>query len=48
MAPDELVRLFDEYSRPEALDGLRAELAPGDVPTWAGFAGGVADAVRRA
>lgn len=48
MAPDELVRLFDEYSGPDALGGLRAELAPEAVPTWAGFAAGVAAAVRRA
>jgi len=48
LAHDDLVRLFDEYSASRALDELRAQLRPEEVPTWAGFAAGVAEAVRTA
>jgi hypothetical protein len=43
---DELAQMFTHYSEPGALAGLRAELAPGAVPTWGSFARGVVAAAR--
>ena len=40
-----LAAAFAEYSRPGALDALRGEVQPEDVPTWRAFAEGVAQAV---
>ena len=45
-AVDELAQMFTHYSEPGALAGLRADLAPGAVPTWAEFARGVVAAAR--
>jgi glycosyltransferase involved in cell wall biosynthesis len=46
--PDDLVRLFADYSDPALLSGLRAEVDPLTVPTWQEFASGVAGAVIEA
>jgi glycosyltransferase involved in cell wall biosynthesis len=43
---DGLVDTFVRYGDASALDDLRGELAPGDVPTWSDFARAVAAAVR--
>ena len=43
---DELAQMFTHYSEPGALAGLRADLVPGAVPTWAEFARGVVAAAR--
>ena len=45
-AVDELAQMFTHYSEPGALAGLRADLAPGAVPTWGSFARGVVAAAR--
>jgi glycosyltransferase involved in cell wall biosynthesis len=45
-AVDELAQMFTHYSEPGALAGLRADLAPGAVPTWGSFARGVAAAAQ--
>ena len=44
---DELAQMFTHYSEPGALAGLRADLTPAEVPTWAEFARGVVAAARR-
>jgi glycosyltransferase involved in cell wall biosynthesis len=41
-----LVGTFVQYGEPGALDGLRDQVAPDAVPTWADFAAAVARAVR--
>ena len=43
---DELAQMFTHYSEPGALAGLRADLTPGAVPTWAEFARGVVAAAQ--
>ena len=43
---DELAQMFTHYSEPGALAGLRADLAPGAVPTWGSFARGVVAAAQ--
>ena len=45
-AVDELAQMFTHYSEPGALAGLRADLTPGAVPTWAEFARGVVAAAQ--
>jgi glycosyltransferase involved in cell wall biosynthesis len=45
-AVDELAQMFTHYSEPGALAGLRADLVPGAVPTWAEFARGVVAAAQ--
>ena len=45
-AVDELAQMFTHYSEPGALAGLRADLAPGTVPTWGSFARGVVAAAQ--
>ena len=45
-AVDELAQMFTHYSEPGALAGLRADLAPAEVPTWAEFARGVVAAAQ--
>ncbi len=47
MAHDDMVAMFIDFSVPNALAGLRAEVSPGAVPTWAGFARDVAFSVPR-
>ena len=42
---DGLAEAFVEYSRPKALDPLRAEVSPEAVPTWGDFAAGVVAAI---
>ncbi|MBI1351805.1 MAG: glycosyltransferase [Actinomycetales bacterium] len=44
----DLVAEFSAWSQPGLLEGLRDELDPGRVPTWAAFAAGVAEAVATA
>jgi len=46
LAHDDLVRLFVDYSVPDRLAELAAEVDPEAVPTWADFARGVAGACR--
>ena len=43
---DELAQMFTHYSEPGELAGLRADLTPGAVPTWAEFARGVVAAAQ--
>ena len=45
-AVDELAQMFTHYSEPGALAGLRADLTPAEVPTWAEFARGVVAAAQ--